>query len=159
MDLEQKLALMKKYDFSKFSSNLPEERVYPHGFVAGVNGIKGIAWNINKGHYANENLKKRIDILYLWYGCMRSCYDTIDFGLIANDKDFDLLRQVNQLLPKLGKTIYQVALAAASSNYKNREQLKTAASNLNNVSKKLSKLDYESYRFKLEELEKQLEAK
>lgn len=160
MNLEEKVKLMEKYDFSKFSYGLSEDgsEYYPHGFGNCVSTILVITENIERGlNKDKDSLLKSIAYINEVYGFMRSCYDSVDFNLIAQDSDFDMLRKINELLPELGKSIHKLTFFLAKSGYVSNKEVKDSAKDVKNFIGSKMRLGYDKYRQRLNELQEQLE--
>jgi hypothetical protein len=105
MDLSEKIALMKKYDFNTKPSYAYE---YFKPFKRLIADIKD---NVNCFSRSDidmdsDEIRSELNFILAAYGYVRAYYDTVDFDkLDKNDPDFAVLYKTNELLPQLGKEI------------------------------------------------------
>ncbi len=165
LSLEERIRLMAKYDFSKIGQYPSSKaggwdsrgKIYPHGYAHAVLALRNFPSNFC--HEVGNPLKS-LDVLYSAYGFLMVCYASIDFKEIEGNPDFDIVRKVNSLLPRLGYAIHELAKASANSGYEFNEEVKSSAEKFKDAAKKIKDLGLEvNYRAKIRELKEQLEAK
>jgi hypothetical protein len=162
MDLERKVELMKKYDFSKFSLGFPGSSVeekpkneYPLEFRNALRSINFRAFNLSEG--IDYNLLESLNLFFSSYGFAKSCYDSIEFDEIREDPDFLILREINAILPIIGQSICHLTYESAMASYVITEPVKRAAKELQIITQKALDLNIDDYRIRVDELIKQLE--
>lgn len=160
MQLERKIELMEKYDFSEAASNFTE-----HGF-----GNAQVSFHANLHNFLKygssmikEERKKSIDHFYFTYGFMRMKYDSIDFKELEDEidteedrKDFFTLFKTREILPKLGRALDKFIRYCHENNFvvdaNSQEYLEA-----DKLAQELSDADKPSYRYeRIKELKKQL---
>tara|TARA_Y100000310_G_scaffold323633_1_gene384325 strand:+ start:135 stop:611 length:477 start_codon:yes stop_codon:yes gene_type:complete len=150
MDLEKKLSLMRKYDFSSIGNN----GQLPYGFG---NSVSSIGVTVENRLAGNGDLREGIETLFRKYGYLRAAYDTIDFSeLDADDPDFQLLFNVRALLPQLGASIFQFGKRISNEGYHSVANAQDEGNKVLEYVKGLSSLNWESYRNRIKEIEAQL---
>ena len=111
MDLERKLELLKRYDFSELEHGTRKYK--EDGIGQRITGLVGKLSYLDVNSPTWDLLYKRrgmdmVMAMYADYGSIRTKYDSIDFDeLDREDPDFQILFEINSLLPKLGRAIHE----------------------------------------------------
>lgn len=117
------VARLKSYEFSKLPHNVKDREACaresrPHGIGNALRGHLESAATTIVGIERYD--LEVVDMMYVGYGFVRSCYDTIKFKELEDHREepaVDILFRMNDLLPQLGRALDEFAAACARTEY------------------------------------------